>query len=246
MSRLGKALIAALVAVVLLVVFSSGSLSRFADRFFEIKGVQLTGEIKHVSPAHFKRALGQSTVGTFFSVDIDTVRERALSAPWVKNVEVRRVWPNRIRIDIEEYQALARWEDGRFVSVEGVLFAANQDEADNFTSLPEFFGAADKVKELTRRYKRFTKMLQVVIPTGRVTQISVTDRNSWVVVIAAQDIPETPVELGTEREEWTLEERFGVVVVQYAEVKNIMGWAPAAIDARYDNAFSVTSPTNVR
>ena len=98
------------------------------------------------------------------------------------------------------------------------------------------------VQEVTRRYKRFSKMLQVVLPKARVTELSVNDRDSWALAIASDDIPPTRIELGVEKADWTLEDRFGVVIVQYPEVVKLMKGPPSSIDARYELAFAATLP----
>lgn len=234
--------LAALAVCLLLAAVAVSSFPGYFLSFFEIHAVELTGEVSHISQVAFRRALGTTTMGNFFNINIDSIREAALKAPWVKDVNVRRVWPNKINIEIKEHKALALWEDGRLVSVEGKLFAANPEEADNPMALPEFFGRADMVGEVTRRYRRFSRMLQVVMPKARVTEVSVSERDSWAVAIAGENIPPTRIELGVEQTDWTLEDRFGVVIVQYPDVVKLMHGAPSSIDARYELAFSATLP----
>ena len=244
MKRFLKAVLILLALALLLAAVAVSSFPRYVETFFKIRSVELTGEIEHISALHFRRALGQTTTGTFFDVDLDAIREAALKAPWVKNANVRRVWPDKINIEITEHKPLALWEDGRLVSVSGELFAANPEEVDNPLALPEFFGRAEMVQEVTRRYKRFSKMLQVVLPKARVTELSVNDRDSWALAIASDDIPPTRIELGVEKADWTLEDRFGVVIVQYPEVVKLMKGPPSSIDARYELAFAATLPEN--
>lgn len=242
MKRFFKAVLIVSAMLLLLAAVAMSSFPRYAESFFTIRAVELTGEIDHISSVHFRRALGNTTNGTFFNINLDAIREAALRAPWVKAVNVRRVWPDKINIEIKEYKALALWEDGRLVSVDGELFAANPEEADNPMALPEFFGPSEMVQEVTRRYKRFNKMLQVVMPKARVTEVSVNDRNSWALAIASDKIPPTRIELGVEHDDWTLEDRFGVVIVQYPDIVKLMKGAPSSIDARYELAFSATLP----
>ncbi len=218
------------------------SFPRLVHSWFEIDRIQIVGEISHISPSQFKRALGDTTQGTFFTVDVNAVREAARRAPWVKDAQVRRVWPNALSIEIEQHKALALWEDGRLVSTEGELFVANADEVDNPLALPEFFGVSSKAKEVARRYKRFSKMLEVVKFDARITEVSVSERDSWAIAIAGAKIPPTRVELGVERDGWTLEDRLGVVLVQYDDVVKLMNGPPSSIDARYEWAFTATLP----
>lgn len=242
MRRVLKLMLIGIAVAFLIAAVAVSSFPSYFGHFFKIRAVELSGEVDHISSLHFRRALGDTTDGTFFDVDLSAVREAALKAPWVKDVFVRRVWPDRLNIEIVEYKALALWEDGRLVSVDGELFAANPEEVDNPMALPEFFGRADMAKEVTRRYKRFNKMLETVKLDARVTEISVTERDSWAVAIAGKNIPPTRIELGVEQEDWTLEDRFGIVIVQYPDVVKLMKGPPSSIDARYELAFSATLP----
>ena len=75
--------------------------------------------------------------GNFFTVGLDRVREHFEQVPWVRRAEVRRIWPNRLFVALEEHQVLARWKDdsGRFVNTHGELFSVNPAEVANHQNL---------------------------------------------------------------------------------------------------------------
>ena len=85
-------------------------------------------------------------------------------------------------------------------------------------------------------------MLEAVNFGARIIEVSVTERDSWAIAIAGDKIPPTRVELGVERDGWTLEDRLGVVIVQYPDVVKLMKGPPSSIDARYEWAFTATLP----
>lgn len=61
-------------------------------------------------------------------VDLKAVQQDLSSLPWVKNVHVKRVWPNRIVVSVTEYQPFARWiqkEGARILTAEGVVVQAS-------------------------------------------------------------------------------------------------------------------------
>ena len=70
------------------------------------------GDVAHLRE-RAERAARAARVGKFFSVDLDAVRRAFESLPWVRKVEVRRLWPDRIEVSIEEHVALARWNNRR-------------------------------------------------------------------------------------------------------------------------------------
>ena len=69
-----------LIGIVVLLLGAALCLSSFPRTvysWFEIERVEIVGEISHISASQFKRALGDSTQGTFFTVDVNAVREAA-------------------------------------------------------------------------------------------------------------------------------------------------------------------------
>ncbi len=55
--------------------------------------------------------------------------------PWVRKVALRRQWPRRLEVTIEEHSPLARWNDAGLVNAQGEVFVADYDG-----ELPQFDG----------------------------------------------------------------------------------------------------------
>lgn len=100
----------ALLAIIFLV-FATEWLSR-PDRF-PVRAVQFEGEFKHVAQAELAAAVADVAQGNFLLLDLDAVKARAESLPWVYQAEVRRRWPSDLLIRFTEQQLLARWNDSR-------------------------------------------------------------------------------------------------------------------------------------
>ena len=92
--------------------------------------------------------------GNFFTVGLDRVREHFEQVPWVRRAEVRRIWPNRLFVALEEHQVLARWKDdgGRFVNTHGELFAVNPAEVAHHQDLLLLSGPTGSQALVARRY----------------------------------------------------------------------------------------------
>src|SRR5690606_37879060 len=96
--------------------------------------------LRYVSATQLEQALKPVVKGSFFSTELESVRERVETVPWVRSARVRRIWPDRLEVRIEEHRPLALWHDGRLVNTYRELFSANLDEAEEDGPLPQLAG----------------------------------------------------------------------------------------------------------
>jgi len=103
------------------------------------EGIISTVETDGARLAERARAL-PGLVGNFFSIDLAQARHAFETVPWVRRAVVRRVWPDRLAVRLQEHHAVELWEsnDGsgpgdRLVNSQGEVFEANlgdvEDEA---------------------------------------------------------------------------------------------------------------------
>lgn len=212
--------------------------ARFAGLdFLALKRLDMRGDTAKVPLARLKEAVEPVIAGkTYFSADLAAARAAAESVPWVRSAAVRRIWPDRLEIDVTVREAVAQFEDGRLVSDEGVLFSANPDEGSEGGTLPSFAGGADDVSEILRRCRRFTTLL-AALPV-RVTEVALSDRGGWSVTFQGPAIPPTRVELGREAAGSSVEERLRQVVAAYPSISEVLDGPPSSIDARYRGAIA--------
>lgn len=207
---------------------------------FRISTLELAGDAQKVPLSRMREAVEGTLAGTYFSLDLDAVRRAAETVPWVRSAVVRRVWPSGVRIDVDVYEAMAVYEDGRLVSTEGVLFAANPDEQAGGAALPAFYGAAAQIEDIARHYRLFRDETAKI--PAVVTDIYYSDRGSWSFVMENAWMPPTKVELGRESEEDPVKGRLERLVAAYPEVVRLMKGPPSTIDARYAKAFAAGAP----
>src|SRR3989442_9208676 len=145
---------------------------------FPVRVVELRTPLKQASPTGVEAVLARYAAGNFFAVPIDELRVALERLPWVRAAAVRRVWPDRLEITIEEHVALARWGADALVNTHGERFAAISDEP-----LPMFIGPPGSEAEVTRRYARFTTALA---PLGSpLERVALSPRHAWQLKLAS-------------------------------------------------------------
>src|SRR2546430_3983866 len=92
--------------------------------------------------------------------------------PWVRCATVRRVWPDRLEIGIEEHVALARWGADALVNTYGERFTGSADEP-----LPLFSAPAGSEAEVTRRYARFSALVASL--ESPIERVVLSARHAW-------------------------------------------------------------------
>ncbi|GAB3627253.1 cell division protein FtsQ [Pandoraea terrae] len=231
--RLLNAVASVLVALCVLAALAAGARWLIQRPLFTLKAVQIDGDVEHINGPTLRANAVSRLRGNFFTIDLDATRAAFEAVPWVRHASVRRVWPNRLAITIEEFKPLATWADGRLVSVDGELFAANLAEAEEHGKLPEFAGPAGSERDVTARYYDFVKWFS---PLGMKPEaVSLSARYAWGVRLSGG----VQLALGRERNAETLVSRSRRFVQAYPQVAARWGSQIEYADLRYPNGFAV-------
>jgi cell division protein FtsQ len=210
---------------------------------FPLREVVVLGEPHNARREEIANAL-DGVGGNFFAADLGEVCARLEQVGWVRRVEARRVWPDRIEVRLQEHIAFGRWAGGGLVNSQGEPFAAAMDESAQ-ASLPLLTGPAGSEQELVRRYRRFAELLA---PLGAVPeQLVLTPRHAWQLRLAEGPYAGLSLELGRDRAE-PVEARLARFVAAAPESLGRMAAravaqgaaAPARhVDLRYPNGFAL-------
>ncbi len=113
---------------------------RLMNMGFVVQYVDVVGEGR-ISEPQVRAALGVQAGDYLFDMDIVNAQARVQSLSWVESAVVRRLWPNRVVVHINERRPFAMWqENGKFniVDPNGVtISAANSSD---FYQLPLIVG----------------------------------------------------------------------------------------------------------
>jgi len=129
--RLMNAVANALFALLVLMVL--GAALTYVQRLplFAIRGVTVVGDVSHYNAISLRANVMPRLQGTFFTLDLQAARQVFETMPWVRQAVVRRDFPNRLKVQLQEHQAVAYWGvegDSHLVNSFGEVFEANLGE----------------------------------------------------------------------------------------------------------------------
>lgn len=228
----------ALFAVFALLLLSGGVFWLMQRPMFMLKVITVVSAddlpLHHVNRLTVKGAAIPRIKGNFFTSDLDAVRMAFEGVPWVRKATVRREWPNKLVVTVDEHEPLGTWgENGRLLSVKGDLFTANLAEAEENGDLPEFNGPEGAEKEVIAR---FNELKQWLAPIQLAPEsIRLSDRYAWTVTLNNG----IAVELGREQNKAMMRERVDRFVGIYPQLVALLQNRIERVDMRYPNGLAL-------
>ena len=194
---------------------------------FPLREVKVEGKLNHVNREQVKLIVAKHLKGNFFTLDLVKARNAFEKLPWARNVSLRRRWPDKLEVVIEEHQALARWGTIALVNTHGELFHAASG-----SDLPMFYGPGDGVIEVAAQFGEFSKALKKA--NLQIANLALTPRRAWQVTTTSGMV----VELGRVEMQPRLEKFVSVYSSTIAGLNMKVTYA----DLRYPNGFAVRRP----
>lgn len=134
-SRIG---LFALVVGVLVGGFWYGWKSFSESRFASLRDIEVRG-FQRLTPADVAGLTGLKGGRALSDLDLDAVRRRLESDPWIADAKVSRRWPRKVQVSLTERVAVARVSNGDWVSEDGVVLPRR-----GFDALPLLVGQGYK------------------------------------------------------------------------------------------------------
>jgi cell division protein FtsQ len=191
--KLMNGLASALFGLVLLMLASAALFWAVRLPLFAVHGVTVLGDVSHYNSLTLRANVMPRLQGTFFTLNLEAARVAFETLPWVRQAVVRRDFPNRLKVILQEHRAVAFWGadgDTRLVNSFGEVFEANVGEIEQ-DRLPRLTGPEGQSAQVMAMYQTlqplFARMDLVI------DQLELTPRGGW----RAQLDAGTSVELGT-------------------------------------------------
>ncbi len=158
----------------------AGVLWLMRSPMFPLRGIQLEGELLRNSVPTIRANAAPRLAGNFFSVDLQASRAAFESVPWVRHAVVRRIWPDRLAVHLQEHRAAALWEGvegaDKLVNQQGEVFEANVGDVED-DNLPTLAGPEGSAATMLALYQRVQPVLARLEMS--VVRLHLSGRGSW-------------------------------------------------------------------
>ncbi len=146
---------------------------------FAITGITVHGDTVHNNAVTLRANVTPRLSGNFFTVDLPQARSAFEAVPWVRHAVVRREFPNRLGVTLEEHKPVALWGDEnepRMVNSFGEVFEANVDDVDS-DDLPRLSGPTEQAAEVLAMYRALEPLFDSIDLS--IESLALTGRGSW-------------------------------------------------------------------
>ncbi len=131
---------------------------------FALQAIVVTGEVTHHNAVTLRANVAPQLSGTFLTLDLTRARHVFESLPWVRQALVRREFPNRLKVVLQEHQAVAYWgseSDSRLVNSFGEVFEANVGEVEP-EDLPRLQGPEGQAAPALAMYQALQPLFEAL------------------------------------------------------------------------------------
>ena len=222
------------VAVLLLAVVSWWAVRHPA---FSIARIVVDGELVHNNAVTLRANVAPHLTGNFFTIDLAQARKAFEQVPWVRQAQVRREYPNSLRVSLLEHEAQAYWgpdTETAMVNTMGEVFEANIGEVER-DGLPRLSGPEGSAADVLRMYNALEPWFSEL--QTPIDALLLRDRGGW--QLQLQNGAQVELGAGSAQEVLQRTQRFirtlGQITPHYQRSAEALEYA----DLRYPDGYAL-------
>lgn len=147
--------------------------------FFAIQRITVVGDVTHTNAVTLRANIASRLGGSFVTMDLARARAVFETVPWVRRAIVKREFPNRLKVELQEHEAVAYWGaegESRLVNSHGEVFEANTGEVEK-EGLPRLNGPQGQGAQVLMVYQGLEPLFADM--DVALDQLELTGRGSW-------------------------------------------------------------------
>lgn len=147
---------------------------------FPITAVKVIGERQHVSSTQLHNMIFPHIQAGFFSVKVSNLQQQLLLLPWIKQVDIRRVWPGQLVVRISEHKPAAIWNQTSILSADGDIITPSEGDIKTL-NLPHFLGPQNKQELVWQQYLSMEEAISGL--HLHISTLKLAERGAWEIVL---------------------------------------------------------------
>lgn len=224
---LGRRLLRWFSALLLLTLMASGgyALLLWEPEQLPVRVVTVDGDLRRLSPQRLQETVVDHIHGGILTQDLAELKAAVEAMPWVRSASLRRHWPDRLELTVEERLAFARWGADGLVTVDGVVF--RPEDGDFPGGLVLLSAMDEQAPDVVARFQEWGSKLGA-LDLG-IEELSFDARGAWTLRCGAG----FTLALGTTQ----VEERIARFIRAYRKLA--AAGKPSLVDMRYSNGLAI-------
>jgi len=219
-----NSLVGGLMAVLVVTVIVSGFVWMMKPATLPIRQVHIEGKFLRLDTFRLQELVTDKVRGGFFNIDVASIRSALVALPWVNDVSVHRIWPDGLRVIVNEQTAVVRWNETGLLNEQGHYFSPEKESFPQ--DLPLLEGPEESQELLLERFNLLKQTYGL-----SVVRLQLNERRAWKFELENG----LSVVLGRKDFESRVERFVSVVMNNLGEKSS----QAREIDMRYTNGFAV-------
>lgn len=119
----------------------------------------ITGERTYTTDNDVRNViLNLAPLGTFLTQNVNAVQQQVERLPWIKQVSVRKQWPDELVVNLVEYQPVAYWHQQFLLDPQANIFSLPLSRLQP-KKLPQLSGPEGSEQEVLAKYQQISPLL---------------------------------------------------------------------------------------
>jgi cell division protein FtsQ len=165
-------LVGGLMAVFVVTVIVTGFVWMMKPATLPIKQVHIEGKLLRLDTLRLQELVTDKVRGGFFNIDVAAIRNALVALPWVNDVSVHRIWPDGLRVIVNEQTASVRWNETGLLNEQGDYFSPEKESFPQ--DLPLLEGPEESQKLLLERFNLLKQTYGL-----SVVRLQLNERRAW-------------------------------------------------------------------
>lgn len=119
----------------------------------EVEKLELVGSFEYVKKQDVLNQLEGVYPQGYVALDVQEIYERLIEMPMISSVDVEKIWPDTLKINVHEEQPIAIWNKSSLLSQAGDILPVSFENL----ALPSLEGSGDSSRLVMQHYQLFNK-----------------------------------------------------------------------------------------